>query len=242
MFSTAFKGWYGEFCGNLAQSIFLDPKIYCAINDVTIPTGDGGTTQIDHVIVSQYGIFVIEAKFMDGWIFGSQSQKYWTQCFPKRKFKFQNPLHQNYRHTKALSEFLKIEHSHFHSVVMFWGDSTFKTPMPENVLEKGYSAYIKSKTKILFTQEQVKQILDAIRDGALPRSWSTHSQHVHHLKQKHSSSEQVPVQSSLNTQSCPECDGTLVKRVAKRGKKAGNQFYGCSNFPKCRYVAHIPSN
>lgn len=242
MFSTALKGWYGELCGNLAQSIFLDPKVYFAINNVTIPTHDGGTTQIDHVLVSQYGIFVIETKFMKGWIFGSQNQKYWTQCLPNRKFKFQNPLRQNYRHTKVLSEFLKIEHSNFYSVVMFWGDSTFKTPMPENVLDKGYSAYIQSKTDILFTQEQVEQMIKAIQDGALPRSWTTHFEHVNYIHQRHSSSVPEPSCSTPIPQPCPQCDGTLVTKLAQRGRRAGKKFLGCSNFPKCRHVTNIPSS
>ncbi|WP_334039066.1 DUF2034 domain-containing protein [Alteromonas macleodii] len=35
---------------------------------------------------------------------------------------------------------------------------------------------------------------------------------------------------------CPKCSGELVERTAKRGPNAGNTFYGCSNFPKCRYT------
>lgn len=35
---------------------------------------------------------------------------------------------------------------------------------------------------------------------------------------------------------CPRCGGKLVMRVAKRGANAGNSFYGCSNYPKCRYI------
>lgn len=35
---------------------------------------------------------------------------------------------------------------------------------------------------------------------------------------------------------CPRCGGNLVSRVAKKGPNAGNQFWGCENFPKCRYI------
>jgi hypothetical protein len=79
------------------------------INNVTIPTPNG-TTQIDHVIVSRYGVFVVETKNMDGWVFGDERNSHWTQSIFGKKYKFQNPLHQNYRHTKALSEFLGIDH------------------------------------------------------------------------------------------------------------------------------------
>jgi len=50
---------------NLAAKFFLDKNIYTLFKNVTLPTEDG-TTQIDHVIVSRYGVFVIETKNMKG--------------------------------------------------------------------------------------------------------------------------------------------------------------------------------
>ena len=38
---------------------------------------------------------------------------------------------------------------------------------------------------------------------------------------------------------CPKCGAELVLRTAKKGSNAGNQFYGCSNFPKCRYIQSV---
>src|SRR5258708_39347972 len=61
--------------------------------------------------------FVIETKNMDGWIFGSVQQETWTQQFFKKKFKFQNPLRQNYRHTRCLAEFLNLDHDLLHSIL-----------------------------------------------------------------------------------------------------------------------------
>ena len=92
--------------------------------DVTLPTVDG-TTQVEHIIVSRYGIFVIETKKMKGWIFGSERQKTWTQKIFKHSRKFQNPLHQNYKHVKTLSHLLDVEENKFHSVIVFTGESTF---------------------------------------------------------------------------------------------------------------------
>jgi DNA-directed RNA polymerase subunit M/transcription elongation factor TFIIS len=37
------------------------------------------------------------------------------------------------------------------------------------------------------------------------------------------------------TRSCPKCGNDLVIKTAKQGDNKGNQFYGCSAFPKCRY-------
>jgi restriction system protein len=52
---ATFKGWLGETHGAVANAVFLDDRVYTTINDVTIPTRNG-TTQIDHVIVSRYGV------------------------------------------------------------------------------------------------------------------------------------------------------------------------------------------
>ena len=71
---SRFKGWLGEVLGSLSQVILLDRKVYRAINNMTI-AGSDGTTQIDHVIVSRFGIFVVEAKTMKGWIFGDTHSK-----------------------------------------------------------------------------------------------------------------------------------------------------------------------
>jgi len=265
---SMFKGYLGEAFGSLPHKIMLDKSIYHELNNVTIPTPDG-TTQIDHVIVSQFGIFVIEAKNMSGWIFGNEKSAEWTQSFPGGKFRFQNPLRQNYRHTKGLSQFLGVEHSKLHSVVMFWGESKFKTPMPENVLDRGYTAYIKSKLDILFTEQEVQEIIEAIQTGKLPRTWATRKLHISSLKERHAKpvSEGVsfashkPILDSQESMTnsnaslehifdtivastarekecvepvCPVCSSPMVKRSAKRGANAGNEFWGCSKYPGCR--------
>ena len=76
--SPWFKGKAGEAAVNLSARLFLDKTRYHLIKNVTLPTEDG-TTQIDHIIVSPYGVFVVETKNMKGWIFGNAKQRYWTQ-------------------------------------------------------------------------------------------------------------------------------------------------------------------
>lgn len=68
---SSIKGWLDEAQGSFAHWVFLDTYTYISINNITLPTVNG-TTQIDHVIVSQYGMFVIETKNMKGWIFGGE--------------------------------------------------------------------------------------------------------------------------------------------------------------------------
>lgn len=81
----------------------LDPNFYTVFNNVMLPSrGNTSTTQIDHIVVSRFGIFCIETKSHKGWIFGSSDQKQWTQVLYRDKYRFYNPIYQNFAHTKAL--------------------------------------------------------------------------------------------------------------------------------------------
>ncbi len=71
------KGQIGELLVRLFAHWQLDKQIYRRLHNVTLNTPDG-TTQIDHVFLSPYGIFVLETKNMTGWIFGSEKQAQWT--------------------------------------------------------------------------------------------------------------------------------------------------------------------
>src|SRR5437868_4579974 len=104
--------------------MFLDWNTYHRFHNLIVPI-EQATTQIDHVLVSRFGIFVIETKNMGGWIFGTENDAQWTQVLFRKKFRFQNPLRQNYRHTTALAGFLGVEHSLFHSIAFFIGDCRF---------------------------------------------------------------------------------------------------------------------
>ncbi len=219
------KGWAGETMGAVAHWAFLDKSVYFPLNNLTLPTTNG-TTQIDHVVVSRYGIFVIEAKNIDGWIFGDERSPQWSIFKPGRKFKMRNPLHQNYRHVKAISEFLGVEEDRLHSLVIFWGKCEFKTEMPPNVMLKGYTTYIKSFNTPLFSDEEVLGITEALKTGALPKTWATRTAHLDSLRARHSS-----------TTTCPKCASLLVLRTTKSGPSAGSRFYGCSSYPKCRHTA-----
>lgn len=218
------KGWLGEAMGSVAHWAYLDKSVYFSLNNITLPTANG-TTQIDHVIVSRYGIFVVEAKNIDGWIFGDATSPQWSVVKPGRKFRMQNPLHQNYRHVRAIVEFLGVDEAKVHSLVMFWGECEFKTAMPANVMSKGYATHIKSFDRRLFTDDEVSAYLEALRAGALPKTWATRREHLASLQARHAS-----------TTTCAKCGSVLVLRTARSGAKAGAQFYGCSAYPKCRHT------
>jgi len=231
--SPWFKGIAGEFIVNLSAKLFLDKERYHLIKNVTLPTEDG-STQIDHIIVSKYGVFVVETKNMKGWIFGNPNQKTWTQKIYKHTSKFQNPLHQNYKHTKTLESLLGLNDQQIHSVIVFIGDSTFKTDMPDNVTYGGgYLRYIKSKTQPVLSESEVNEITNKIESGRLNRSFKTNREHVAHVKSI------IAEKESTYSNACPKCGSEMVVREVKKGQNIGKKFMGCSGFPKCRYVTEI---
>ena len=121
-------------------------------------------------------------------------------------------------------------HNKIFSVVVFVGDSTFKTEMPKNVTYAGgLINYIKSKTEKILSLNEVEKITSMIESGRLSRTLKTHREHVKHVKNI--------VKEKENNNSCPKCGSELVLRVAKQGINKGNEFYGCSSYPKCRHTA-----
>jgi len=225
--SSWFKGMLGEFVVNISTKWLLDKNEYHLIKNVMLLTEEG-TTQIDHIIISIYGIFVVETKNMKGWIFGNASQRFWTQKIYKHSNKFQNPLHQNYKHVKTLEQLLELKDNQVYSLVVFVGDSTFKTEMPENVTSGfGYVRYIKSKKRPVFSQQEVAEIITKIEQGRLSQSFETYRAHIKHVKTIQSQKK--------NIVTCPKCGSAMKLRESKNGDK----FWGCSRFPKCRGTKSI---
>ncbi|MFW8630770.1 NERD domain-containing protein [Vibrio natriegens] len=221
------KGVFGEFLVNRLLSK-LPESDYTLIKDVTLPTSDG-TTQVDHIVVSKYGIFVVETKNMKGWIFGSARQKQWTQKIYRHSSKFQNPLHQNYKHIKALETLLGCSEEHLHSVIVFIGDSTFKTEMPPNVTyARGSIRYIQQFNEVVFSDKDYARLTESINQIKLKRGVITDLKHRKHVKEV--------VTSKASSNQCPRCGYEMVLRETKRGENIGKQFWGCSTFPKCRAV------
>ena len=112
----------------------LDRNKYKVINNVILKTSRG-TSQIDHLVISQYGIFVLETKNYTGWIFGSERADKWQQIIYKKKSFFRNPIKQNYSHIKALEE--NIELAPLHNPANLMGISTRSTTIRIYMLSTG---------------------------------------------------------------------------------------------------------
>lgn len=219
---SSFKGVVGETVINVAMWLKLEKDVYHRLNNITLPLVDGGSTQIDHVIVSRYGIFVIETKNYKGWIFGNEKQRQWTQVIMGRKYKFQNPLRQNYLHIKTLADLLALDMNYFHSMIAFIGECELKTrdELPEHVLTSGMVSYVKKKQDKLLTDEEVKAIVVQIDSNRFSKSWRTNSAHKDYLKEKHNPSNKQasdkPNVQSVTTSANQPASELIVKHPSKK--------------------------
>jgi hypothetical protein len=133
---------------------------YFILKDIMIQNNNG-TTQIDHIVLSEYGIFVIETKNFSGFIYGKEKDRQWTQVLNKNsKYRFMNPLRQNYGHVMALKEFL--DEKNIYSIVAF-ASGKLMTKLPENVMPmKKLGNYILGFTDPVISPDRVKNLVSLI--------------------------------------------------------------------------------
>jgi hypothetical protein len=205
----------------------LKDEQYKVFNDVLIRT-DRGSSQIDHIVVSIYGVFVIETKNYKGWIHGHENSEYWTQSIYKKKIKFRNPVRQNWAHIYALKKVLSdFKHVTFHPIVVFIGDAKLKSISSKIPVIYGRQLIrvINEKTRVPnLSIEQVNNIADKLNEVNI-QDKKLRKEHVHQVK-NHAYERRRAEKSKV----CPWCGIKLVVREGQFGK-----FYGCPNFPKCRY-------
>lgn len=118
------KGEIGEHKIDIQLSQF--PKNYKFLNDIMLenPMSVSGYSQIDHLIITPYGIFVIETKNYQGTIYGGKERRTWLV---NGKFKMMNPLTQNYGHIQAIKQFTDNKREHkFISLITFTKRCTLK--------------------------------------------------------------------------------------------------------------------
>ena len=217
------RGWFGEKKATFIMWMTLNANLYRRNHNVIIPSKNG-TTQIDHILVSPYGVFIIETKNMKGWIFGSENQAKWTQVLYRKKYPFQNPIRQTFRQKKILSEYLGLKESFIHTVIYFAGNCKFKTHLPSNVIRSGLGSHIKQHQNHILSPEEISRILNQLNKLTSDSSLTT-KKHIKSLRERHSS----------NT-ICPRCGSNLVERTARNRLRASSKFLGCENYPQCRFT------
>lgn len=167
----------------------LNYKDYFIFNNLIIPSDHTGSSQIDHLVVSKFGIFVIETKDYNGWIFGSRDQDNWTQSLPGgiNKLQFQNPIRQNWSHIMSLKLlFPMISEDSFQSIVVFTNKGQFKAEPIVSVLSQSeVVGYIQKFTETKLSEENILLIIGKLSYTCQTVDISP-SQHVENLNVYHS--------------------------------------------------------
>ncbi len=222
------KGKWGE---RAVQKILSAlPDKYVTFNNIYIKT-ENRTTQIDHIVFSPYGIFVIETKNYKGWIFGSEQSEFWEKSIYGNRYKFRNPLKQNYSHIFALHKILSLPQNKFISIVVF-------IDKYEVALKGGtgnlaiYSSQLYDKIfsyqNILLSQELVDDAVSRLKNFIIQ---DDDIEKYHNI----SINQYIREKNNLINQGiCPRCRGKLVERNGKYGS-----FIGCSNYPNCKFTKDI---
>lgn len=204
----------------------LSKKKYIVLNDIYIKANNR-STQIDHLVISAQGIFVIETKNYDGWIHGHEKSQYWTQTFYKKKIQFRNPIKQNWAHIFILKEVLSgFGYVYYHPIIVFAGKAELKN-ISSNVpviYKKHLLKTIKQTEAENLSISQVEEIAEYINKLNITNGnrEKEHKKYVRSNIQKRDKNVKALV--------CPNCGGMLQHRNGQYGG-----FYGCSNYPHCKY-------
>ena len=218
-----FRGFMGEFWVKLELSKLPKDK-YLVLNNIMVETNNG-THQIDHLVISKYGIFVIEMKNYYGLITGNEYSNKWTQHLGKNKYYFNNPIHQNYGHIQALKELLMLEDNNFISIICVSNQAKIKVNSNTKVVYLDYLIKTISEYNELVVDNDINEIYEKIVSLNI-KDRKKRKKHVEDIK------ENIKVDNEkVDNMICPKCGGNLIERNGKYGK-----FIGCSNYPKCRYI------
>ena len=240
--SPTYKGKEGE---NIVHNILMQlPDEYVILDDVVLRT-NRGTTQIDHVVVSRYGVFAIETKNYQGVIYGDDKRKEWTQMiitdvtYAKKWWKtytyvtknhFYNPVKQSLAHSIAIKSLLS-EWSALKviPIVVFTGTAVLKdvTSSYHVVYDFNLLETILDNRTIYLADNDVQRVVDILLQNNV-REFVDNRSHVNNI---YASKAEENNKVALGI--CPKCGGNLVMRSGKYGT-----FYGCSNYPKCKFTTH----
>ena len=211
------------------------PQEYHVIDDVIIPDQGVGpnknyTTQIDHVVVSPFGIFVIETKNYSGWIFGAEETKKWKQTFKTTPAHyFYNPIKQNWGHIYALAERLQLNTRIFKPIVVFSDDCELHV---ESITPVVYMSQLKrlilNYTEEIIPRRDIPIICNRLSKINLVEE-EIENNHIQSIEERF-----IEKEMTLREGRCPRCGGVLKLRNGKYGP-----FYGCSNYPNCKFTHKV---
>ncbi|HMP83952.1 MAG TPA: nuclease-related domain-containing protein [Verrucomicrobiota bacterium] len=154
------------------------------LNNVTLPTKDG-TTQVDHILIADTGIFVIETKHYQGWIYGAPNEAQWTQVIYKKKSRFQNPIRQNFGHLKSIQSLFNLPDNHFIPLVVFTGNAEFKTDLGPSVLKiSELIPFLTQSRPVVFDERKMAYVIGRFEMKRSRRSLETDEYHINYVRSR----------------------------------------------------------
>jgi hypothetical protein len=180
-----YQNWGEQLVAAALSAKFPSPDFHL-LNHITLPLKHG-TTQVDHILVSRFGVFVIETKDYKGWIFADGKHATWTQVIYKGKFRFQNPIFQNLGHVRAVQELLDfLPADAVRSAVVFTGEAEFKTEIPEGVFDlPGLVAYIRESRTEVMSVNRMQFCVGRLETARLAITAQTDLEHIRNLERWH---------------------------------------------------------
>ena len=225
--SSKIKGSIGEAKVNTRLNFI--GKEYIVLKDILIKSSNGYTSQIDELVLSEYGLFVIETKNYKGWIFGNEKAENWTQVIYKEKHTFRNPIKQNWSHIYALKSLLSdYPNIKYHPIVVFSGNATLKSiesSIPVIYSNKLNSTIRKLSFEKCLSIDELNKIQTILESSEL-KERNARKEHIKNIKQN-VREKKIKMANLI----CPRCNGELKLRNGRNGK-----FYGCSNYPRCKFT------
>ena len=221
--------WKGKYSEKLVHIKMLQlPDEYIIFNDFMCEINDR-STQIDHIVVSPYGEFVIETKGYKGWILGGENSEYWTQVIYSNKYKLYNPIKQNDGHVRFLRQLLKCSTDFpIIPIIVFNNSADLKVHVANHIVINRceLNKVIFRHQDIVLNPDQVEMVVDTLQQYFTIADKEEIKQHKHNVQNIQNSKNAL-----INQSICPQCGGQLILRRGKYGS-----FYGCSNYPKCKFT------
>ena len=221
--------WKGKYSEKLVNDKLLELSDEYIVFHNLLFESNSRSTQIDHLVVSPYGVFVIETKGYKGWVLGGEYSEYWTQVIYKSKQQFYNPIRQNEGHVRFLRYLLRTSFEiPFIQIVVFNNDAELKIRIDNHIVVNRYDLKrtISQYQMVVLSSEQVNWIIQTIQNNYTIANKEDLKRHKNNARNR-----QYKVDSSIKQGICPLCGGQLVLRHGKYGS-----FYGCANYPKCKFT------
>ena len=224
------------------------------LHDLYLKSASGLTAQIDFLVLTPKLFYVLECKNLIGNIELKNSGEF-VRTFQvgNKSFKegIYSPITQNERHLNVLKE-CRSENSNFiiKAIQNYNFNSIFQGVVvlanPKTVINDRW-AKKEDKEKVIRADQLIKYIKDVNEKS---KEFSLSIKELEEIGRRYleMNNEERPdyfakyenfVKEVGSKKICPDCGGELILRTAKFGNYAGKKFYGCSNFPKCKYIRNI---